>query len=379
MCCTIWNKSTDSSVYKLAIGESDFPYCPRRENRGYGGGRAVPGSKMRSVGAEKQEWRNRMDWKEVAIYTTTAGIGPVEAVLEDNGVEGYVLEDAADFEEFLKDTEIYWDYVDEDLVREKRAQETCLKIYLPDSEEGAKQYADLCRALENLKARDTGHEWGRLCTETSLTRQEDWEWGWKQYFKPFPVGKTFMIKPSWETVDDTQGRRILEIDPASSFGTGSHDTTQLCMAALEDCVKPGDKLLDMGTGSGILAIAAAMLGADVRTVVDIDENCLKTAQENAEKNHVSIGRGLCGDALRDQALAQDIGAGYDIIVANIVADVIIGMTPLFWDKLVPGGTLICSGILNERADEVRAALERQGFAISAHENSDDWSAFTAKK
>ena len=223
-----------------------------------------------------------MDWKEVAIYTTTAGIGPVEAVLDDNGIEGYVLEDAADFEEFLKDTEIYWDYVDEDLVREKRAQETCLKIYLPDNEDGAKQYADLCRALENLKARDTGHAWGRLCTETALTRQEDWEWGWKQYFKPFPVGKTFMIKPSWETVDDPQGRRILEIDPASSFGTGSHDTTQLCMTALEECVHPGDKLLDMGTGSGILAIAAAMLGADVQTVVAIDENCLRTAQENAE-------------------------------------------------------------------------------------------------
>ena len=158
-----------------------------------------------------------MDWKEVTIYTTTAGIGPVEAVLDDNGVQGYVLEDAADFEEFLKDTEIYWDYVDEDLVREKRAQETCLKIYLPDSTEGARQYAELCRALENLKARDTEHAWGRLCTETALTRQEDWEWGWKQYFKPFPVGKTFMIKPSWETVDDPQGRRILEIDPASSF------------------------------------------------------------------------------------------------------------------------------------------------------------------
>lgn len=320
-----------------------------------------------------------MDWKEVTIYTTTAGIGPVEAVLDDVGVEGYVLEDAADFEEFLKDTEIYWDYVDEDLVREKRAQETCLKIYLPDSEDGAKQYADLCRALENLKVRDTGHEWGRLCTETARTRQEDWEWGWKQYFKPFPVGRTFLIKPSWETVDDTQGRRILEIDPASSFGTGSHDTTQLCIAALEDCIRPGDTLLDMGTGSGILAIAAAMLGADVRTVVDIDENCLKTAQENAEKNHVAIGRGLCGDAVRDPALAAEIGGGYDVIVANIVADVIIGMCPLFWDKLVPGGTLICSGILNERADEVRAALERQGFVITAHENSADWSAFAAKR
>lgn len=320
-----------------------------------------------------------MDWKEVAIYTTTAGIGPVEAVLDDNGIEGYVLEDAADFEEFLKDTEIYWDYVDEDLVREKRAQETCLKIYLPDNEDGAKQYADLCRALENLKARDTGHAWGRLCTETALTRQEDWEWGWKQYFKPFPVGKTFMIKPSWETVDDPQGRRILEIDPASSFGTGSHDTTQLCMTALEECVHPGDKLLDMGTGSGILAIAAAMLGADVQTVVDIDENCLRTAQENAEKNHVSIGRSLCGDALRDPALAQEIGAGYDIIVANIVADIIIGMAPMFYEKLVSGGTLICSGILNERADEVRAALERTGFVTLHHANSTDWSAFSAKK
>ena len=97
---------------------------------------------------------------------------------------------------------------------------------------------------------DENHAWGRLCTDTALTRQEDWEWGWKQYFKPFPVGKTFMIKPSWETVDDAEGRRILEIDPASSFGTGSHDTTQLCMAALETLVQPGDTLLDMGTGGG---------------------------------------------------------------------------------------------------------------------------------
>ena len=320
-----------------------------------------------------------MDWREVTIYTTTEGIGPVEAVLEDNGIEGYVLEDAADFEEFLEDTEIYWDYVDEDLVREKRAQETCLKIYLSDDEAGAKQYAALRTSLENLKARDEEHAWGRLVTETALTRQEDWEWGWKQYFKPFPVGHSFMIKPSWETVDDAQGRRILEIDPASSFGTGSHDTTQLCMCALEDNVKPGDTVLDMGTGSGILAIAAAMLGAEVRTVVDIDENCLRTAQENAEKNHVSIGRGLCGDALRDEKLAADIGSGYSVIVANIVADVIIGMAPMFFAKTAEGGTLICSGILNERADEVRAALEKAGFEVVNHAKSDDWSAFTAKK
>lgn len=320
-----------------------------------------------------------MDWKEVAIYTTTAGIDPVAELLEENGVEGYVLEDAADFEEFLKDTEIYWDYVDEDLVREKRAQETCLKIYLPDSGEGARQYAAICAALENLKARDGAGAWGRLATETALTRQEDWEWGWKKYFKPFPVGKSFIIKPSWETVADTQGRRILEIDPASSFGTGSHDTTQLCIAMLEDYVNSGDRMLDMGTGSGILAIAAAMLGAQVQTVVDIDANCLRTAQENAGKNHVAIGRGLCGDALREPSLAEEIGSGYQLIAANIVADVIIGMAPMFMEKLVPGGTLICSGILNERADEVRAALEKAGFAILTHQNSKDWSAFAARK
>ena len=319
-----------------------------------------------------------MDWREVTIYTTTEGIGPVEAVLEDNGIEGYVLEDAADFEEFLKDTEIYWDYVDEELVREKRAQETCLKIYLSDDEAGAKQYAALRTSLENLKARDEEHAWGRLVTETALTRQEDWEWGWKQYFKPFPVGHSFMIKPSWETVDDAQGRRILEIDPASSFGTGSHDTTQLCMCALEDNVKPGDTVLDMGTGSGILAIAAAMLGAEVRTVVDIDENCLRTAQENAEKNHVSIGRGLSGDALRDEKLAEDIGSGYSVIVANIVADVIIALAPQVRPLLKKGGLFLCSGIIDDRAVEVADALRLAGWAIMEARESEGWFSYLCK-
>ena len=197
--------------------------------------------------------------------------------------------------------------------------------------------------------------------------------------KPFPVGEKFMIKPSWETVEDAQGRTILEIDPASSFGTGTHDTTQLCMTMLEKTVQGGEKLLDMGTGSGILAIAAAMLGAEAHTAVDIDEHCLTCACENAERNGVTIGRTLHGDALRDAALAAEIGDGYEIIVANIVADVIIGMAQMFWDKLMTNGTLICSGILNERADEVEAALKQTGFAIAERRSSDDWTAFTAKK
>ena len=210
-----------------------------------------------------------------------------------------------------------------------------------------------------------------------MTRQEDWEWGWKQYFKPFPVGEKFLIKPSWETVDDPGARQILEIDPASSFGTGTHDTTQLCITMLEKTVKGGEKLLDMGTGSGILAIAAGMLGANPEVAVDIDEHCLTCALENAERNGVTIKKTLHGDALRDQKLAEEIGGGYDIICANIVADIIIGMAPMFFEKLKEGGTLITSGIIEERADEVGQALEQAGFRLTDRQVSNGWAAFTA--
>ncbi len=322
-----------------------------------------------------------MDWKEVTVYTTTEGIEPVAAMLEDNGVESYVLEDAEDFRGFMKDTEIYWDYLDEELVREKSTQETCLKFYLTEDDEGAEKLAGIRAGLEKLAALDSGGKWGRLFIETATTRKEDWEWGWKQYFKPFPVGDGFMIKPSWETVEDTEGRRILEIDPASSFGTGSHATTQMCIMELENEVKPGVGMLDMGTGSGILAIAASMLGAEVKTVVDIDPNCLRTAAENAEKNGVDIGRGICGDVLRSHKLAEEIGGEneYGLITANIVADVISRMAPLFWRWLKKDGILICSGIIEEKVVEVRAALEQCGFTVCRQGCSQGWSVITLVK
>lgn len=320
-----------------------------------------------------------MDWTEVTIFTSTAGIDAVTAILDDLGIEGYALEDAADFAAFLNDTEIYWDYVDETLKQELESQETKIKIYLEDSPDGQALLGRLNDALDALRVQDAAGAWGRLTTQTALTRQEDWEWGWKQYFKPFPVGRRFIIKPSWETVSDPGGRTILEIDPASSFGTGSHDTTQLCIAALEEAVKGGEKLLDMGTGSGILAIAGALLGAQADTAVDIDAHCLDCARDNAARNGVRIGRTLCGDALRSPALAEEIGGGYDIICANIVADIIIGMSALFWDKLKPQGRLICSGILNERADEVERSLTQAGFLVDSRAQSSGWTAFSAHR
>lgn len=320
-----------------------------------------------------------MDFIEVTIFTTTEGIEPVADVLESLGIEGYALEDAADFEEFLQDTEIYWDYVDETLCQTLRNQETKLKIYVEDSADGQKQIDALRCALNHLREQDTEKTLGRLETAQSITRQEDWEWGWKQYFKPFPVGETFLIKPSWETVEDTENRHVLEIDPASSFGTGTHDTTQLCITMLEKTVHGGEKLLDMGTGSGILAIAAGILGAKPETAVDIDAHCLTCARENAERNGITIGRTLHGDALRDTALAQGIGGGYNIICANIVADIIIGMAPMFYEKLAEGGILITSGIIEERADEVREALAKAGFTMTDCAVSGGWAAFTAVK
>ena len=317
-----------------------------------------------------------MQWKEVAIYTTTAGIEAVTAVLLDRQISGFVVEDAADFQQFLQDTQPRWDYVDEDLVRQKSGQETRLIVYLPDNEQGRQTLTGLREDLAALRARDTAGELGRLELAADTTLEEkDWENNWKEFFKPFPVGERFVIKPSWETVADAGGRQILEIDPASSFGTGTHHTTQLCIRELERVVTPGCRLLDMGCGSGILFIAAHLLGAGELTAVDIDENAARIAAENAEKNG-AVCRILAGDVLADPALAQQVGDGYDVIVANIVADVIRAMAGLFWQKLRPGGTLIVSGIIGERAEEVRRALEGQGFCLLRRQMQQDWAALT---
>ncbi len=320
-----------------------------------------------------------MDWNEEIIYTTTEGIDPVEAILLKNGIGSYVLEDSEDFREFMKSTEIYWDYLDEELVNQKCNQETCFKFYLSGSDEDREKLENVRDALEDLKASDVGKRYGRLEIEGFVTRQEDWEWGWKKYFKPFPVGEGFLIKPSWEEAGDAGGRRILEIDPASSFGTGSHATTQLCIMALEKETRRGMRMLDMGTGSGILAIAASMLGAEVELIADIDANCIKAAKENALRNSVNIGEGYCGDVLKDMKLKEKIKGGYDIITANIVADVISGMGSLLYSWLTEGGVLICSGILDEKAEEVLSVLEGCKFILKERNSKEGWTEFTLVK
>ncbi len=318
------------------------------------------------------------NWTEVTIWTTTAGIDAVTGMLMDLGITGFVIEDAQDFADFLKDTEIYWDYVDEELSKEKSAAETNVKIYIEQNPEGAELLAQVDAGLAALKARDAEGAFGRCVTELASLKREDWENNWKQYFKPFKVGEKFIIKPSWETCEQTEGRIVLEIDPSSSFGTGTHATTQLCICELERLVKPGMRLLDMGCGSGILSVASRLLGAEHIAAADIDENAVNIAKENAEKNGFVL-EGHVGDVTSDKALDEAIGGAYDIVVANIVADVIMGMQDILKAKLKDDGTLIVSGIIAPRADEVQESLIGAGFRLLRRQQSGDWVAMILEK
>lgn len=316
-----------------------------------------------------------MNWTEVNIYTTTEGIDPVCGCLLGIGVTGFAIRDSKDFEEFLNDKTGNWDYIDDDLMN-MRDCETCVTVYLPDDSQGADMLSALRSEMSALGERDENKAFGRLAVELANVREEDWANNWKQYFKPLTVGKRLVIKPSWEEYDPTDGRTVLEIDPASSFGTGQHNTTQLCLELIEKNLRDGDRVLDLGCGSGILSIAAVLLGADSATAVDISQNSVETAKENASKNNIPTEKytAYCGDIISDNALVEKIGGGFDIIAANIVADVLIAMSPLFEKFLKKGSKLILSGIIIERADEVIEAVKSKGYTLVEIREKDGWAA-----
>ncbi|MBQ6213425.1 MAG: 50S ribosomal protein L11 methyltransferase, partial [Ruminococcus sp.] len=186
-----------------------------------------------------------MEWTEVNIYTTTEGIELLCSKLEDIGIKGFSIKDPEDFKEFLENKNGQWDYIDDDLMGLSEC-ETCITVYIPSNGQGAEMLIAIKSMLAEMKAADTDGTYGRLEAEMSSIREEDWANNWKQYFKPFKVGEKLVIKPSWEDYDNSDGRIILEIDPASSFGTGKHHTTRLCLEVLEKYLNKGDKLLDMG-------------------------------------------------------------------------------------------------------------------------------------
>lgn len=316
-----------------------------------------------------------MNWIETQIITASAGVDALCAMLTDLGIKGFSIADPADFQEFLQNKEGKWDYIDQDLLGMAQG-DTTVTVYLPDNAQGAEQLVALRAMLTQIHARDDAQLFGTLELTLKNVREEDWANNWKQYFKPFTVGERLLIKPSWETCENPRNRAVLEIDPASSFGTGQHHTTRLCLELLEQLMHPGDRVLDLGCGSGILSIGALLLGASGATAVDIEENAAATATENARKNHIdpTLYRVFCGNVLEDETLCREIGDGYDLICANIVADVLIAMKQLFRRFLRPEGTLIVSGIIMERRDEVLDQLKSAGFTLLEVREKEGWAA-----
>ena len=322
-----------------------------------------------------------MNWTQVDIYTATPAIDLLSVRLQDLGIRGCMVQDAEDFQEFLEQKDGKWDYLEDGLM-ELASCETCVTVYLPEDAQGAETLAALRAMLAQMKAEDTEGQYGRLEAVCSGIREEDWANNWKQYFKPFPVGKKLYIKPSWEEpTAAAEGRTILEIDPASSFGTGQHHTTRLCLELMENEIVPDStRLLDLGCGSGILSIAALLLGADRAVACDIDEKCMDVAYENAALNGVGRDRYTVrwGDVVTDRALRRELGGPYDVVVANIVADVIKALASTVRPLVREGGIFLCSGIIDDRAEEVAQCLRDNGWTIAETRSSEGWFSYLCR-
>lgn len=316
-----------------------------------------------------------MEWLSVSIYTTPEAIEPLCGRLYALGVTGLEIEDKDDFENFLENNREYWDYVDEEL-REKMSGETRIKIYLSDDEDGRNMLKSVEGDLQTLKYTDDSINYGTLKISVDTMREEDWENNWKQYFKPIYVGDRIVIKPQWETIDDADGKIVFNIDPGMTFGSGQHETTRLCVELLDKVLNKGDKVLDLGCGSGILSIIALMLGAESASAIDIDPNCEKIAYSNAALNgigkdrySVKTGNILTDNNFKEQTQNEE---PFDIVVANIVADVIIPLSKDVHKYLKNNGIFIASGIIEHRFEEVKNAIVENDFEIIEIKKENDW-------
>ena len=324
-----------------------------------------------------------MEWLELHIDTNHAGLEPLEIFLSANGVDGVVIDDEQDFQSFLENNHQYWDYVDEDLEASMKGKSR-ITFYLPADDEGFARLGALRTALQTFKEAHAG-QYGSLLMTMENLKDSDWENNWKQYYKPMEIGERLLVIPEWEQENvrgqaKYAGKVPLILEPGLTFGTGSHATTRLCLTALEQAVHGGERVLDLGCGSGILSIAALTLGAASAAAVDIDDKCLTVAYENAALNGIGRDRYtvLVGDAVSDRALKAQLGGGYDIVVANIVADVIIGLSGQVRPFLKEDGLFLCSGIIDDRAEEVAQRLREAGWDILRTRQSEGWFSYLCR-
>ena len=304
-----------------------------------------------------------MDWTEICIEVPAADIDSAAAIANMTVPYGIYIEDYSDLErEVLEIARI--DLIDEELLKADR-DKAKIHIYI-DPEDNIDEAVSFLK--ERLNASDIDYT-----IDLSNVREDDWLNNWRKYFKPMPVGERLLINPSWYTDTDPEGRAVLNIDPGLAFGTGKHETTRLCMEALERCVIPGAKVLDVGCGSGILGIAAVLLGADSAFGVDIDETAVRTANENARINGVGDSfTAIAGD------LVDKVTEKYDIVVANIVADAIIALSASVPRFMTDDAVYIVSGIIDARADDVKNAV-KDSFDIVEENTLGGWYCFVLRQ
>ena len=306
-------------------------------------------------------------WLEVTVNTTPDKLDEVTARLAAASMDALVIEDEGDFLNFLEQNRQYWDYVDQELLDRMKGV-TRVKFYVSDDADGRAQLERYTRGL--------GWEY----TVTPLT-DSDWAYSWQKYYKPLPVGQRLYVVPQWEREEPVPAGRVpLYLNPGLTFGTGSHASTQLCLEGVEEHTAPGLPVLDLGCGSGILSIAALVLGASQAAAVDIDPKAVDVAYENAALNGIGKDRYLvrAGDVISDAALVRELAqTRYHLVLANIVADVIIPLSARVPELLDRDGLFLCSGIIDTRAQEVADALARNGLRVTRRREKNGWVALEA--
>ena len=309
-----------------------------------------------------------MAWLEITIDTVSDKIESVVTHLTARGFADLLIEDQEEFETFLEDNRTYWDYIDEDL-QQKLQGLSHIKLYLEDTDKAG--MAQLTALAEQLK----------LPMNVAPLAEVDWEESWKDNYPPQEVGEKIVVLPYWRADEETHRLKVI-LDPGLTFGTGAHPSTQMVMEAMEEFVRPGFRCLDLGSGSGILSIAALRLGAQSAIGMDIDPKAEDIARENAAYNGFTAPAftALTGNVTEDKALMEQLAAQeYDLVLVNIVADVIIGLSPVLPNFLTEKSLLICSGILDSRLDDVTTALTQAGLSVRSIRAKEDWRCVIAGK
>ena len=305
-----------------------------------------------------------MRYIEVTVNTLADEIDARCEQLAALGAGGFVIENEEDFKNFFEHNRQYWDYVDEEL-ENKFLGVSRIKCYLTDDGEGLKVLKKFRDAFPELS--------------TAFVEDSDWENNWREYYKPIEVGEKLVVVPEWEEAP-ADGRVPLVLDPGLIFGTGSHATTRMCLAALEKYASPGKRVLDLGCGSGILGIGALLLGCDSCLGVDIDPKAPDVVMHNAALNGIGPERmtAWAGDILGDASLRARIGEGYELVLANIVADVIIPLSGMVQQFMSKDGIFICSGIIENRWPETAETLKANGLEILDHRSEEEWHCFVCR-